>query len=151
MSMSCRRCKIRKQLKQIRKELRVIRFLLSRPRCVTLIIVKEEMNMITFAVVLPLPPANVADWAEIASGELSVGFGDVSIILPTEKAVQESDLRMIVDERFIAPQNTVVELSFRYIDDAGNLGSIVTASVELLDTVPPVAPDTIGLVATGEV
>ena len=107
--------------------------------------------MITFAVVLPMPPANAADWAEIASGELTVGMGGELLVLPTEKAVQETDLRLLSDARFQAPQGTLVTLGFLYIDDAGNRGSQVSASVELLDTVPPVAPDAIGLVATGEV
>ena len=149
--MHCRRCDTRKRLKRIERELRVIRFLLSRPHIVTLIVTKEDQDMITFAVVLPTPPANPTDWAEIASGELTVGFGTESIVIATTKAEQETDLRLLSDARFAAPQNTLVELSFRYIDDAGNAGSVVTASVELLDTVPPVAPDAIGLVATGEV
>jgi hypothetical protein len=125
--------------------------MLSRPRYVTLIVTKEEMNMITFAVVLPVPPANPTDWAEIANGELTVGFGGESTVIATNKADQETELRLLSDGRFVAPQNTIVELSFRYIDDAGNAGSVVTASVELLDTIPPVAPEAIGLVATGEV
>lgn len=107
---------------------------------------------ITFAVVLPAPPVDAADWNEIASGELIVTIpGAEPIMIATDKATQESDLRLVSDERFVAPQGMFVALAFSYIDDAGNRGSASNASVELTDTVPPVAPGEVGLVATGEV
>lgn len=42
-------------------------------------------------------------------------------------------------------------MTFAYIDDAGNKGAAVAASQELLDTVPPVSPTSIGLVAVAEI
>jgi len=108
--------------------------------------------MITFAVVLPIPPINSADWAEIASGELTVTLPAVEpIVIATAKTDQEANLRLVSDARFVGAQGVFVGLSFLYVDDAGNRGAAVTANVELLDTVPPVAPEAIGLVATGEV
>ena len=107
---------------------------------------------IKFEVVLPEPPAVASDWAEVASGELTVTIGEAEpIVVFTTKALQEIEPRNVVDDRFIGPQGTVVNLTFAYIDDAGNKGASVATSQELLDTVPPVAPMAVGLVAVAEV
>ena len=141
-----------KQIRQIREELRAIRFLVNPPRSITLKSIGENGMAIQFAVVLPVPPAGAADWAEIASGKLVVSIpGAEPFELATEKDVQETELRQVTDERFVGAQGDFVELTFSYIDDAGNEGAKVSSVTELTDTVPPVAPESIGLVATAEV
>ena len=105
---------------------------------------------IQFAAVLPAPPPVASDWAEVASGVLivTVPSGEV-ITLATEKAAQ-SEERLVHDDRFVGPQGASVPLEFAYIDDAGNRGASVYATVRLLDTIPPVAPSEIGLKSIGE-
>ena len=150
--MSCCNCKTNKWLKKICKGLQRVRFLLSSPGRVYLISVKEYDMAIKFVVVLPVPPVLASDWTEVASGELIVKVGDgEQIVIATDKLVQEGEIRQIVDDRFVGPQGTVVELAFAYIDDAGNRGTAVTALQPLLDTVPPVTPDSVGLVSTEEI
>jgi hypothetical protein len=93
-----------------------------------------------------------SDWKEIASGELIVKVGDGEpIVIATDKLAQEDEVRQVADDRFVGPQGTVVELAFAYIDDAGNRGTAVVASQPLLDTVPPVTPESIGLASTEEI
>lgn len=144
--------KLKKRLKRIEEELRRIRFLLSRPRGVRLLVVGESGMAIRFEVVLPEPPAVASDWAEVASGELTVTIGEAApILVYTSKAQQETEPRNIADDQFVGPQGVIVNMTFAYIDDAGNKGAAVAASQELLDTVPPVSPTSIGLVATEEI
>lgn len=105
-----------------------------------------------FNVVLPAPPADPADWAEIASGQLTVQIdADPVILIQTDKSLQETEPRHVTDERFVGQQGAHVTLTFAYIDDAGNVGASVGASEVLVDSVPPVAPDMIGLVEVAEV
>lgn len=107
---------------------------------------------IKFDVVLPEPPANPDDWDEIAFGKLAVTIpGKPVMEFTVEKSAQQTVDRRFADENFAGPQNTFVQLNFAYVDDAGNEGTPVVAMIELLDTVPPVAPTEIGLVATGEI
>lgn len=78
---------LRKRLKNIEAELRQIRFLVSRPRGVRLLVVGESGMAIKFEVVLPEPPAVASDWAEVASGELTVTIGEAApILVYTSKA-----------------------------------------------------------------
>ena len=150
--MSCCNCKTNKLLKKICRELQRVRFLLSSPGRIYLISVKEYDMAIKFVVVLPTPPALASDWTEVASGELIVKVGEGEpIVVATVKATQEDGVRQIADDRFVGPQGTTVELAFAYIDDAGNKGTTVVASQPLLDTVPPVTPDSVGLVSTEEI
>jgi hypothetical protein len=148
--MSC--CKTNKYLKRIHRELQRVRFLLSSPGRVYLISVEENDMAIKFVVVLPTPPVLASDWTEVASGELIVRVGGGEpIVVATAKSVQEDGVRQIADDRFVGPQDTIVSLEFAYIDDAGNKGTAVTALQPLLDTVPPVTPDSVGLVSTEEI
>jgi hypothetical protein len=150
--MSCCSCKTNKWLKKICRELQRVRFLLSRPGRVYLISVEENDMAIKFVVVLPVPPAVASDWKEVASGELIVKVGDGEpIVIATDKLVQEGESRQVIDDRFVGPQDALVSLEFAYIDDSGNKGTAVVASQPLLDTVPPVTPESIGLVSTEEV
>jgi hypothetical protein len=128
-----------------------MRFMVSRPRSIGLLTVLESAMAIQFAVVLPEPPAVLTDWNEIASGLLTVRIaGQDPILIGTEKSAQESAERLVEDPRFSAPQGTLVDLEFSYIDDADNVGGSVFAASVLTDTVPPVLPGAIGLKSIGE-
>jgi hypothetical protein len=128
-----------------------VRFLVNRPGEISLVCIGENEMAIKFAIALPQPPEVASDWAEIVSGEVTVRIGDAEpIVVTTDKSLQMADPRRLVDVRFIGPQTTLVEMAFVYIDDAGNKSTPVTAVQELRDTVPPVAPTSIGLVETEE-
>lgn len=107
---------------------------------------------IKFAIRLPAPPENPDDWAEIDHGELTVqiGSGDTIEIIVDKEEQEEGD-RLVLDSRFIGPQDTEVSMEYVYVDDAGNKGTSVFNTQTLIDSVPPVAPTGIGLVATEEV
>lgn len=107
--------------------------------------------MIKFQIALPAPPPVPSDWAEIVSGKLSVKIGDAEpLLFTTAKALQEVEPRRFAADSLVGPQTTLVEMVFRYVDDAGNESAAVAAVQELRDTVPPVAPTSIGLVETEE-
>ena len=142
-----------RQIKRLRHEIQRLRFMVSRPHSIHLVVIGEQDMAIKFEVALEDPTLKTpADWAEIASGELVVTIGDQApIALTTTKVMQETPPRQVVDDRFVGPQGTFVRMDFNYVDDAGNRSAVITATQELLDTVPPVAPGSIGLVITGEV
>jgi hypothetical protein len=143
--------KLEKRLKRLEREVRLIRFLVSRPHSVTKVTVGESDMAIKFAVVLPEPPVG-PDWREIAYGRLTVQIGTADpFSIVTEKRVQEAEPRQVTDDRFVGPQGAAVQLTFAYIDDAGNVGTAVAGGGTLEDTVPPVAPSSVGLVATEEI
>lgn len=143
---------IRSELSSLRKEVRSLRMFVVRPHALSVIVSKEDEMQYKFEIVLPVPPANQNDWSEIASGELTVKIGEAApLVFVTTKDKQETGDRHFADEAFIGAQGTWVELSFAYIDDAGNKGSATTELVELRDTIPPVAPERIGAVVTAEV
>lgn len=138
------------RLNEIDKEIRRLRFIVDRPRSLRFVL-QEFGDMISFAVQLPVPPEVASDWAEIASGELSVIIGDAEpIVLTTTKEQQLTPDRLVSDDRFKGPQGTFVRGEFLYIDDAGNRGESRFADTVLADTVPPVAPAQFGFVMTGE-
>lgn len=155
--MKCNRCHTRKLLKEIRKEVRQIRFMLSRPSSIRLFVTGETDMAFTFNVQLEDPAITKTpeQWAEIIGGELTVTVaGGEPIVLPTTKEFQEAQPAFVEDTRFIGPQDANVHLSFRYQDNAtpvGNWSAAVEADFTLLDTIPPVAPGSIGLNITGEV
>lgn len=125
--------------------------MVSRPHELRVVCSMEVGEMISFSVVLPVPPPLASDWSEIAHGELSVSIGDEEPVnIRTEKAEQLTAERLVTHPLFIGPQGTFVTARFRYIDDAGNPGAKSEVTVELMDTVPPVAPGSLGIVATGE-
>lgn len=140
-----------RRLDRIEQQIREVRFIVSRPNPIKLKL-RAEDEMIRFGVVLPLPPAEPSDWDEIASGELSVVIGDGdTIVVSTDKAVQETEDRVLEDPQFIGEQGVLVHASFVYIDDAGNKSANpVAATAELLDTIPPVDPTELGFKVTGE-
>lgn len=143
---------IQLELEQLRKEVRGVRFLVNRPSSIGLVCTEEKENgMIKFQIALPAPPVVPSDWAEIVSGKLSVKIGDADpLVFTTAKALQEVEPRRFANDALVGPQTTLVEMVFRYVDDAGNESAAVANVQELRDTVPPVAPTSIGLVETEE-
>lgn len=100
--------------------------------------------MITFDVQLPALPDDPTN--EIASGELTIVVDGGA---PDVRAVAR-DATLVTG--LSGPQDSTVELSFVYIDNAGNKSATPsTASVVLTDTVPPPNPGALGVVVTGEV
>lgn len=149
--MFCYLTRIFARLDRIEREVRRVRFIVSRPAQIRVVCFMEIGEMISFAVVLPVPPAVASDWGEVEKGELTVTIGvNDPVVLETDKAVQLTADRQVTDPRFQGLQGTVVEAKFVYIDDAGNRGAVTMAMAELADTVPPVAPGVLGIVATGE-
>lgn len=150
--MSYFQYKTLKCLKKLAKQIRDLRFLIVRPSKVSIFLEKEDDMAIKFAVVLPEPPVVESDWVEVSRGELTVTIGDNEpIVVETDKSVQEGEVRHVVDDRFVGPQDTVVQLEFLYVDDAGNRSAPVTVVQALLDTVPPVVPTSVGLVEVEEI
>ena len=149
---------LRKQLNGIEKKVdrlieavERVRFMVNRPWPIEIVVTGELDMAIKFAVALPVPPAIESDWNEVASGELTVRIPGVDPIVIATTKEEQLETRLITNEAFVAPQGTVIEAEFLYIDDAGNRGAAVTAQAELLDTVPPVVPGELGIVATEEV
>ncbi len=106
-----------------------------------------------FGIVLPEKPAKRADWDEIASGQLTVTIADGSpIVVATGKADQETADRLLKDDRFIGPQDAACKAEFKYVDDAGN-SSVNPTVLEftLLDTIPPVDAEALGVTILAEV
>lgn len=127
-------------------------FMVSSPGKLSLVCLEEtEMSKIKFGIVLPVRPADDTAWNEIASGVLMVTWGEEAIELATSKEQQLTEDRQVTDERFIVEQNTDVVVNFKYVDDAGNLGAETSAVFTVVDTVPPVTPEALGLVALEEV
>lgn len=144
--------RIEKKVDMLISAVEKVQFMVNRPRPIELVVTGELDMAIKFAVALPVPPAIESDWNEVASGELTVRIPGVDpIVIATTKEDQLTETRQVVNEAFVAPQGTVIEAEFLYIDDAGNRGAAVTAQAELLDTVPPVVPGELGIVATEEV
>jgi hypothetical protein len=143
------------ELIQVRCMLRRIKFLLSRPGQVSLVSVGEvsmaKVKGIQFAAVLPAPPADEAEWNEIQKGVLELVIGDKAITVETTKDQQLTAERQVTGDEFVVLQDTTVVGTFAYIDDSGNVSQKTEFVVEVKDTVPPVAPGEVGLVALGEV
>ena len=101
--------------------------------------IQAMADIIEFTVTLPLPSA-----PDVVSRELTVTINDSDPLIlpvgPNETVI--SGLK--------GPQGATVQLSLVDIDDGGNRSEASTLSSELLDTVPPPQPGTMGVVATGE-
>ena len=103
---------------------------------------------LTFKVSLPVLPDDPTAAAEIASGELGVVIAgaDETLVIQTSREATE-----VEDERFKGPDGATVELEFVYIDDAGNRSADPAREVvTLFDTIPPVNPEAVGVMVTGE-
>lgn len=103
----------------------------------------ETEDMVTFKIKLPALPEDARD---IASGELTVTIaGGEPTVTPVAKDATEVD-------GLSGEKDSTVELSFTYVDAAGNRSvHAATASITLTDTIPPPDPGALGVVITGEV
>lgn len=136
----------------LRLGLQQLTFMARRPGPLHVVIMETQGMAIRFAVVLPERPDNDWDWNEIAAGELTVKIpGRRAFALATTKEMQLTEERLVDHAALIGRQGDLVELAFLYLDDAGNRGAPSTATAELADTVPPVTPGLLGVVATHEV
>jgi hypothetical protein len=102
----------------------------------------QMANMLGFKIVLPeLPP----EPNDIVSGELtvSIGTGEAQVI-PTTK--EQTEIVGLSGE-----QGAEVNVSFVYVDDAGNRSEEASSLLEtLVDTIPPATPGALGLAVTSE-
>lgn len=98
--------------------------------------------MLTFKINLPAEPTEPND---IASGELTVTIaGGTPTVMPTAKGQIE-----VVG--LTGNQGDSVEVTFAYIDDAGNRSVQPSGlNVVLSDTIPPANPGTLSLEVTAE-
>jgi len=100
---------------------------------------------IKYVVNLPALPEKESDAAEIAGGQLTLKNGDQESVISTQKD-------QTVVEGLSGEQNSTVDLSFVWVDDAGNPSDTpLTASGVLLDTFAPVNPTgVLGITTVGE-
>jgi len=109
---------------------------------ITVIGESQMANMLGFKIVLPeLPP----EPNDIVGGEVTVviGGGDPQIIPTTKEQTEVIDLS--------GEQGAEVQVSFVYIDDAGNKSEEASTLTEtLVDTIPPATPGALGLAVTSE-
>jgi hypothetical protein len=102
----------------------------------------DKNGMITFKVQLPELPTDSSD---IESGELTVTVAGVPSVYQTAKNDTEVT-------GLSGPKNANVDLSFVYIDAAGNRSANPSiASGVLVDTFPPPNPGALGFVEIAEV
>lgn len=98
------------------------------------------MDIIKFSVQLPVEPVA----ADIEGGELSLRInGEPLPPVATTKG-------QTVVEGLEGPQDSLVLVSFRYVDDSGNKSAATTFEAQLLDTFAPPQPGAMGIVITGE-
>lgn len=112
-----------------------------KPRSLNLVVESEMAGKLQFKVLLPVWPVG----ADIQSGELTVDVaGAVSTIPVAMDQAEVTDLE--------GDQDAAVDLSFVYIDDAGNRS--VSASIfsgTLVDTIAPPDAGSLGIEVTGEI
>jgi len=132
-------------LRRIEKKLDLILFLLrgNGPGPLHFQITGETNAMIQFKVQLPALPADASD---IDKAELTVTVGtDAPQVMTLGK-------NETVVEGLTGPKNADVELSFVYLDAAGNRSAHPsTAKFTLVDTFAPPDPGVLGLVEVAEV
>jgi len=112
------------------------------PGPVSLTITAENQNVLTYKINLPSEPAEPND---IASGELTITVnGQTPAVVATTKGQTEVD-------GLSGEQGDTVEVTFAYIDDAGNRSVHPSVlNVTLADTIPPADPGALGLEVTAE-
>lgn len=145
--------KLDRRLAHIEQELKRIRFMVSRPKPLGSVVIREvPMKGYQFGFVLPERPESDSDWAEVESGRLTVTRPGGETTFATEKSQQLTADRVFTDESLVEAQDTPVKGVFEYIDDAGNV-SLNPVSVEFLvtDTIPPVDPKALGGIMIREV
>jgi len=98
-------------------------------------------DILNFTIQLPAPPQEPND---IVNGQLTVQIGDETQVVMTSKAQTE-----VVGLSGV--QDAIVNLSFVYIDDSGNMSAEPSTLIgTLVDTFAPPAPGVLGLIITGE-
>ena len=133
----------RRRLVKIEAQLKWLVTRSIQPGPLTLIGDTDTMaDRITFNVALPAPPEGPND---IVSGELSVKI-DGELVSTTNVTLDDTEVGP-----FDGPQDSIVDLEYRYVDDAGNKSEPSTAQFTLVDTVPPPAPGSLGVAITGEI
>lgn len=112
------------------------------PDPITITITAENGAMLTFKINLPPEPTEASD---IESGELTVTVGGgTPAVIPTVKGQTEV-------AGLTGNQGDTVEVTFAYVDDAGNRSVHPSSlSVELTDTIPPANPGELSLEVTAE-
>ena len=102
----------------------------------------DMASMLGFKILLPALPPEPND---IVHGELTIQIGEStpSIIATAKEQTEVTGLS--------GEQDTTVNVSFVYIDDAGNRSEDAsTISEVLVDTIPPATPGALGLAVTSE-
>jgi hypothetical protein len=102
-------------------------------------------DQIQLNVQLPAFPDPITD---IKHGVLSVLLADPVGSEPVLTTVLPGD--DLVVGPFSGPQDSVVSLSYVFVDDAGNKSEPSEATLVLVDNFPPAAPGALGIVTTGE-
>jgi len=137
---------IRRDLRRIKRQQDQILWCLKFPSPGLIVPIRtgERSNMqIQYNIQLPALPADSSD---IDHGELTIvtngGAPDVRTVAKDATSV----------DGLVGPLNAVVDLSFVYVDAAGNKSaSPAVATVTLVDTFPPPNPGTIGITEVAEV
>jgi len=131
------------QLQQQQLQLRELLYdllLKGKPGPVQIVITGEsDMDQIQFKVVLP--PVSAPD---VTEREVSVKVGDA------EAGVSKLDKGALEITGLNGNEGAEVKVELVDIDNAGNRSPASTASITLVDTVPPPQPGQIGLMVTGE-
>ena len=136
------------QLAEINRRLLWIERGFSRPGTLGLTVTAEENDMLRFEIQLPPLPSQPND---IDHGMLTVVItpegGEPTTIGPRPVPAEATTVE---DPEFLGPDNAAVDLSFTYVDDAGNESGASTLSVTLTDTIAPPTPGTLGLTEVSE-
>jgi len=127
-------------LEDVHDEVSHIRFQLSSPGKLKLLLKEQVMDKILFKVTLP----TLTD-VSVATRELSVKIGDAEAVVTTvaKDAVEVDGLS--------GPQDSAVEVSLVDVDEAGNRSKASVLNAVLTDVFPPAQPGELALVQTAEV
>lgn len=144
---------IEERLERMEGVLRNIRFMVSRPQSLGIVVVKEiPMKGYQFGLILPVRPEEDVKWADVDHGQLTVTLptGDVTFV--TTKDMQLTEDRVFTDDTLVVPGETPVKAEFAYVDAVGNVSvNPVTAEGVIRDTIPPVDPAELGFITIREV
>lgn len=112
-----------------------------KPGSLNLVVESEMAGKLQFKVVLPVWPVG----ADIESGELTVDVAGVVSTIPV--AMDQAEVTGLEGD-----QDAAVDLSFVYIDDAGNRSANPSVfSGTLVDNIAPQDAGTLGIEVTGEI
>tara|TARA_R110000868_G_scaffold20153_7_gene85614 strand:+ start:7766 stop:8437 length:672 start_codon:yes stop_codon:yes gene_type:complete len=112
-----------------------------KPGSLNLVVESEMAGKLQFKVVLPVWPVGT----DIESGELTVDVAGVVLTVPV--AMDQAEVTGLEGD-----QDAAVDLSFVYIDDAGNRSANPSVfSGTLVDNIAPQDAGTLGIEVTGEI